>query len=59
MSGDDARTSREVVMTYGNSVLALDATIHRDLKDRMLFLDSQSAFSASSASNGDPLTLGF
>jgi hypothetical protein len=31
-------------MTYGNSVLALDATIHRDLKDRMLFLDPQSRF---------------
>src|SRR5262249_13004106 len=51
MSGDDARTSREVVMTYSNSlgqfdnlVHSLYAIIHRHLKDRMLFLDPQSRF---------------
>src|SRR5262249_32743990 len=50
MSGDDAR-SREVAMTYNNSLRQFDnlvhtlyAVIHRDLKDRMLFLDPQSRF---------------
>jgi hypothetical protein len=43
MTGDDARTSREVVMTCGNSVIfhALDAIIHRDLKDRILYPQSR------------------
>jgi hypothetical protein len=46
-------------MTYGDSMIlfTLSTPSYSDLKDRLLY--PQSRFSASSVSNGNPLTLGF
>src|SRR5262249_30994710 len=49
--------SRHDLRQFDDLVHALDAILHRDLKDWMLY--PQSCFSASTASNDDPLALGF
>ena len=44
MTGDDARTSREIVMTYGNSMILFTLSTPsytRDLKDWMFYPQSR------------------